>query len=326
TGVVNAGSYNTGSFNAGQANTGGFNPGSVNTGWLNTGDINTGVANSGDVNTGAFISGNYSNGAFWRGDYQGLLDFSFPVGPLIPQTHLVHLRETVNLGPIHIDPIHVHIPPLLDIDQTIDLGSFTVAPITVAPIALDYHETFDLGPLVIFPPMNIPATVIESFSTAPGGPAPPPFVIPATSNVFISTVDFATGNNVIGPFSGALAPTTIQLGASGPSFSVLNLSIPPIHIPGLTIPSVPLRIDVDGGIPGFTLFPDGLTFPKIPVHVDAFAGIPDFTIFPNGYTIDPIPLQLNLDLTLGPVHILIDLPAVPGFGNTTGAPSSGFFN
>ncbi|MCY0611254.1 hypothetical protein OVV29_37655, partial [Klebsiella pneumoniae] len=30
--------------------------------------------------------------------------------------------------------------------------------------------------------------------------------------------------------------------------------------------------------------------------------------------------------TLGPVHILIDLPAVPGFGNTTGAPSSGFFN
>ncbi|KCS24650.1 hypothetical protein X311_04106, partial [Mycobacterium tuberculosis XTB13-091] len=269
---------------------------------------------------------NYSNGAFWRGDYQGLLDFSFPVGPLIPQTHLVHLRETVNLGPIHIDPIHVHIPPLLDIDQTIDLGSFTVAPITVAPIALDYHETFDLGPLVIFPPMNIPATVIESFSTAPGGPAPPPFVIPATSNVFISTVDFATGNNVIGPFSGALAPTTIQLGASGPSFSVLNLSIPPIHIPGLTIPSVPLRIDVDGGIPGFTLFPDGLTFPKIPVHVDAFAGIPDFTIFPNGYTIDPIPLQLNLDLTLGPVHILIDLPAVPGFGNTTGAPSSGFFN
>ncbi|WP_193321058.1 autotransporter outer membrane beta-barrel domain-containing protein, partial [Mycobacterium tuberculosis] len=287
---------------------------------------NTGVANSGDVNTGAFISGNYSNGAFWRGDYQGLLDFSFPVGPLIPQTHLVHLRETVNLGPIHIDPIHVHIPPLLDIDQTIDLGSFTVAPITVAPIALDYHETFDLGPLVIFPPMNIPATVIESFSTAPGGPAPPPFVIPATSNVFISTVDFATGNNVIGPFSGALAPTTIQLGASGPSFSVLNLSIPPIHIPGLTIPSVPLRIDVDGGIPGFTLFPDGLTFPKIPVHVDAFAGIPDFTIFPNGYTIDPIPLQLNLDLTLGPVHILIDLPAVPGFGNTTGAPSSGFFN
>ncbi|WP_141773618.1 PPE family protein, partial [Mycobacterium tuberculosis] len=326
TGVVNAGSYNTGSFNAGQANTGGFNPGSVNTGWLNTGDINTGVANSGDVNTGAFISGNYSNGAFWTGDYQGLLDFSFPVGPLIPQTHLVHLRETVNLGPIHIDPIHVHIPPLLDIDQTIDLGSFTVAPITVAPIALDYHETFDLGPLVIFPPMNIPATVIESFSTAPGGPAPPPFVIPATSNVFISTVDFATGNNVIGPFSGALAPTTIQLGASGPSFSVLNLSIPPIHIPGLTIPSVPLRIDVDGGIPGFTLFPDGLTFPKIPVHVDAFAGIPDFTIFPNGYTIDPIPLQLNLDLTLGPVHILIDLPAVPGFGNTTGAPSSGFFN
>ncbi|ANZ84099.1 PPE-family protein [Mycobacterium tuberculosis] len=325
TGVVNAGSYNTGSFNAGQANTGGFNPGSVNTGWLNTGDINTGVANSGDVNTGAFISGNYSNGAFWRGDYQGLLDFSFPVGPLIPQTHLVHLRETVNLGPIHIDPIHVHIPPLLDIDQTIDLGSFTVAPITVAPIALDYHETFDLGPLVIFPPMNIPATVIESFSTAPGGPAPPPFVIPATSNVFISTVDFATGNNVIGPFSGALAPTTIQLGASGPSFSVLNLSIPPIHIPGLTIPSVPLRIDVDGGIPGFTLFPDGLTFPKIPVHVDAFAGIPDFTIFPNGYTIDPIPLQLNLDLTLGPVHILIDLPAVPGFGNTTGAPS-GFGN
>ncbi len=320
------GSYNTGSFNAGQANTGGFNPGSVNTGWLNTGDINTGVANSGDVNTGAFISGNYSNGAFWTGDYQGLLDFSFPVGPLIPQTHLVHLRETVNLGPIHIDPIHVHIPPLLDIDQTIDLGSFTVAPITVAPIALDYHETFDLGPLVIFPPMNIPATVIESFSTAPGGPAPPPFVIPATSNVFISTVDFATGNNVIGPFSGALAPTTIQLGASGPSFSVLNLSIPPIHIPGLTIPSVPLRIDVDGGIPGFTLFPDGLTFPKIPVHVDAFAGIPDFTIFPNGYTIDPIPLQLNLDLTLGPVHILIDLPAVPGFGNTTGAPSSGFFN
>ncbi|WP_181912341.1 pentapeptide repeat-containing protein, partial [Mycobacterium tuberculosis] len=164
-------SYNTGSFNAGQANTGGFNPGSVNTGWLNTGDINTGVANSGDVNTGAFISGNYSNGAFWTGDYQGLLDFSFPVGPLIPQTHLVHLRETVNLGPIHIDPIHVHIPPLLDIDQTIDLGSFTVAPITVAPIALDYHETFDLGPLVIFPPMNIPATVIESFSTAPGGPA-----------------------------------------------------------------------------------------------------------------------------------------------------------
>ncbi|WP_264033454.1 pentapeptide repeat-containing protein, partial [Mycobacterium riyadhense] len=312
---------------AGDANTGGFNPGSINTGWLNTGDTNTGVANSGNVNTGAFISGSYSNGVLWTGDYQGLLDFTFPVGPLIPKTYLVYLRETVNLGPIHIDPIPVHIPPLLDIDQTFDIGPFTVDPITVEAIPLDYHDTFELGPLVIFPPMNIPATVINSYSTSAGDPAPPPFVIPSTGNVWLSSVDFANGNIVLGPFPGALNDVTIQLGASGPSFSAFNLSIPPIHIPGLTIPSLPVRIDVDSGIAGFTLFPDGLTFPKIPVHVDAFAGIPDFTIFPNGYTIDPIPLQLNLDLTLGPINLNpIHNPAVPGFGNSTSAPSSGFFN
>ncbi len=53
-----------------------------------------------------------------------------------------------------------------------------------------------------------------------------------------------------------------------------------------------------------------------------FAGIPGLHHLPNGYTIDPIRCS-SPRLTLGPVHVLIDLSAVPGFGNTTGAPSSG---
>ncbi|WP_151066887.1 hypothetical protein, partial [Mycobacterium tuberculosis] len=47
----------------------------------------------------------------------------------------------------------------------------------------------------------------------------------------------------------------------------------------------------------------------------------------TGTRIDPIPLNFDVLSSAGPINIsIIDIPALPGFGNSTQMPSSGFFN
>ncbi|CCK61474.1 Conserved protein of unknown function, PPE family protein, PPE54 (fragment) [Mycobacterium canettii CIPT 140070010] len=312
TGVVNAGSYNTGSFNAGQANTGGFNPGSVNTGWLNTGDTNTGVANSGDVNTGAFISGNYSNGAFWRGDYQGLLGFSYRPA-VLPQTPFLDLTLTGGLGSVVIPAIDLPaIRPEFSANVAID--SFTVPSIPIPQIDLAATTvSVGLGPITV-PHLDIPrvpVTLNYLFGSQPGGP----LKIGPITGLFNTPIGLTP-----------LALSQIVIGASSSQGTITAfLANLPFSTPVVTIDEIPLLASVTGHSEPIDIFPGGLTIPAMnPLSINLSGGTGAFTI--PAITIGEIPFDLVAHSTLGPVHILIDLPAVPGFGNTTGAPSSGFFN
>ncbi|WP_031740984.1 hypothetical protein, partial [Mycobacterium tuberculosis] len=312
TGVVNAGSYNTGSFNAGQANTGGFNPGSVNTGWLNTGDTNTGVANSGDVNTGAFISGNYSNGAFWRGDYQGLLGFSYRPA-VLPQTPFLDLTLTGGLGSVVIPAIDIPaIRPEFSANVAID--SFTVPSIPIPQIDLAATTvSVGLGPITV-PHLDIPrvpVTLNYLFGSQPGGP----LKIGPITGLFNTPIGLTP-----------LALSQIVIGASSSQGTITAfLANLPFSTPVVTIDEIPLLASITGHSEPVDIFPGGLTIPAMnPLSINLSGGTGAVTI--PAITIGEIPFDLVAHSTLGPVHILIDLPAVPGFGNTTGAPSSGFFN
>nr|WP_253900551.1 hypothetical protein [Mycobacterium asiaticum] len=316
TGLMNAGSYNTGSFNAGDANTGDFNPGSVNTGWLNTGDTNTGLANSGNVNTGALISGNYSNGTLWRGNFQGLL------GPLstglnvLPQ---MPLSVDINggVGAITIQPIHILPEIPINIHETLYLGPWVVPPIDVPAMTLDIGiPHVSIGPIKLNPITLWPAQHVDYNAT---------FAWP------ISTVTIPGIQQV------ALSPSPIPLTLIGP-----------IHINTGFL--VPITFSFD--TPALTLFPNGVSIPDTPlslalgmtVGTDAFS-IPGFSIPEQAIpltidlvghidalstpaiTIDYIPLNLQATGHAGPVGIPgINVAAMPGFGNSTIAPSSGFFN
>ncbi len=290
----------------------GFNPGSVNTGWLNTGDTNTGVANSGDVNTGAFISGNHSNGALWRGDYQGLLGFSYRPA-VLPQTPFLDLTLTGGLGSVVIPAIDIPaIRPEFSANVAID--SFTVPSIPIPQIDLAATTvSVGLGPITV-PHLDIPrvpVTLNYLFGSQPGGPLK---IGPITGlfNTPIGLTPLALSQIVIGASSSQGAITAF----------LANL---PFSTPVVTIDEIPLLASVTGHSEPIDIFPGGLTIPAMnPLSINLSGGTGAFTI--PAITIGEIPFDLVAHSTLGPVHILIDLPAVPGFGNTTGAPSSGFFN
>ncbi|WP_265975123.1 PPE domain-containing protein, partial [Mycobacterium canetti] len=284
-------------------------------GVLNTGNTNTGVANSGNVNTGAFISGNFSNGVLWRGDYEGLWGLSG--GSTIPAIP-IGLELNGGVGPI------------------------TVLPIQILPtIPLNIHQTFSLGPLVV------PDIVIPAFG---GGTAIPISVGPIT----ISPITLFPAQNFnttfpVGPFFGLgvvnisgieikdlAGNVTLQLGnlnidtRINQSFPVtVNWSTPAVTIfpNGISIPNNPLALLASAsiGTPGFTI--PGFTIPAapLPLTIDIDGQIDGFSTPP--ITIDRIPLNLGASVTVGPILINgVNIPATPGFGNTTTAPSSGFFN
>ncbi|WP_412768888.1 PPE family protein [Mycobacterium canetti] len=310
TGVANPGSYNTGSFNAGNTNTGDFNPGSINTGWLNTGNINTGIANSGNVNTGLFISGNYSNGALWVGDYQGL--FGLSGGTTIPEIP-IGLGVDTGVGPITIQPIQILPTIPLDIHQTINLGPVVVpdivipafgggtgipislGPLAISPITLfaaqNFNTTFPVGPLPGLGTISIPEITITDLSDFSTIIAAGPIFIDTGIQQFPVTIDWHTPALTLFPNGISIPDNPLAL--------VVNVSLgtPGFTIPGFTIPAQPLpvTIDIEGQIDGFSTPP--ITIDRIPVNVGA------------GINVGPIPLQG------------VDVPAVPGFGNTTSVPS-----
>ncbi len=275
---------------------------------MNTGDINTGVANSGDVNTGAFISGNYSNGAFWTGDYQGLLDFS-----VLPQTPFLDLTLTGGLGSVVIPAIDIPaIRPEFSANVAID--SFTVPSIPIPQIDLAATTvSVGLGPITV-PHLDIPrvpVTLNYLFGSQPGGP----LKIGPITGLFNTPIGLTP-----------LALSQIVIGASSSQGTITAfLANLPFSTPVVTIDEIPLLASITGHSEPVDIFPGGLTIPAMnPLSINLSGGTGAVTI--PAITIGEIPFDLVAHSTLGPVHILIDLPAVPGFGNTTGAPSSGFFN
>ncbi len=279
---------------------------------MNTGDINTGVANSGDVNTGAFISGNYSNGAFWRGDYQGLLGFSYRPA-VLPQTPFLDLTLTGGLGSVVIPAIDIPaIRPEFSANVAID--SFTVPSIPIPQIDLAATTvSVGLGPITV-PHLDIPrvpVTLNYLFGSQPGGP----LKIGPITGLFNTPIGLTP-----------LALSQIVIGASSSQGTITAfLANLPFSTPVVTIDEIPLLASITGHSEPVDIFPGGLTIPAMnPLSINLSGGTGAVTI--PAITIGEIPFDLVAHSTLGPVHILIDLPAVPGFGNTTGAPSSGFFN
>ncbi|MBP0500357.1 PPE family protein, partial [Mycobacterium tuberculosis] len=316
TGVVNAGSYNTGSFNAGQANTGGFNPGSVNTGWLNTGDINTGVANSGDVNTGAFISGNYSNGAFWRGDYQSLLGFSY-TSTIIPEFTVANIHASGGAGPIIVPSIQFPAIPL-DLSATGHIGGFTIPPVSISPITVRIDPVFDLGPITVqditIPALGLdPATGVTVGPIFSSGSIIDPFSLTLLGFINVNVPAIQTAPSEILPFTVLLS-----------SLGVTHLT-PEITIPGFHIPVDPIHVELPLSVTIGPFVSPEITIPQLPLGLALSGATPAFA-FPLEITIDRIPVVLDVNALLGPINAGLVIPPVPGFGNTTAVPSSGFFN
>ncbi|WP_186240931.1 PPE family protein, partial [Mycobacterium simulans] len=318
TGVANAGGYNTGSFNVGSFNTGDFNPGNTNTGWFNTGNINTGVANSGNVNTGAFIRGNYSNGMFLVGDYQGLVGFA--AGSSIPAIP-IGLGLNGGVGPIALRPIPIlptvplnihhtfYIPPLVVPDIVIPAFgggtplSINVGPITLSPIKLFPGQKW--GPLSLTIPAGNLGTNIGQTGI---------IRIPA----MVTIANGATAQ-IIGPIdiNTNFPPLTINMNWDTPAITLFP--------DGVTVPNAALELlaKLSVGTPGFTI--PGFSIPgdPIPLTIDIVGQIDGFTT--PAITIDRIPLDIGAGIKVGPIPIHgFEVPANPGFGNTTTAPSSCF--
>ncbi len=306
----------TGSFNAGQANTGGFNPGSVNTGWLNTGDTNTGVANSGDVNTGAFISGNYSNGAFWRGDYQGLLGFSY-TSTIIPEFTVANIHASGGAGPIIVPSIQFPAIPL-DLSATGHIGGFTIPPVSISPITVRIDPVFDLGPITVqditIPALGLdPATGVTVGPIFSSGSIIDPFSLTLLGFINVNVPAIQTAPSEILPFTVLLS-----------SLGVTHLT-PEITIPGFHIPVDPIHVELPLSVTIGPFVSPEITIPQLPLGLALSGATPAFA-FPPEITIDRIPVVLDVNALLGPINAGLVIPPVPGFGNTTAVPSSGFFN
>ncbi|ORB03394.1 hypothetical protein BST27_15725, partial [Mycobacterium intermedium] len=273
----------------------------------------TGVANSGNVNTGAFISGNYSNGTLWRGNYEGLpglsLGYTIPQFPavggdisgavarftLLPPIDIpsipLFVTITGDAGPVHIPSIpipsvHVSASP------TIDIGSITLAPITVTTpgVRLTY--------------LTAPSTSISGQGTG--------YVILAS---FFPDI----------PITIAAPPPFVE--GTSPGFSVDPIWFTPttVTFPGFTIPGpIDIAVPLSLTIPGFDIPASGV--PNLPLGLALNFATPSFTL-PITATIDQIAIDLHLTSTLGPVNIpIFGFGGTPGFWNSTSQPSSGFYN
>lgn len=130
-----------------------------------------------------------------------------------------------------------------------------------------------------------------------------------------------------------LVPIVASLPSLGGESSVVDpIQITPIRfdaamstLPGFSFPVSPVSIGlpVSVGWPGFTIPTSGL--PLLPLGLALSNGLPTIDI--PTIALDRIPFDLSAATTLGPIVIpFVDIPANPGFWNTSLTPSSGFFN
>ncbi|WP_176747720.1 pentapeptide repeat-containing protein, partial [Mycobacterium tuberculosis] len=232
---------------------------------------------------------------------------------VLPQTPFLDLTLTGGLGSVVIPAIDIPaIRPEFSANVAID--SFTVPSIPIPQIDLAATTvSVGLGPITV-PHLDIPrvpVTLNYLFGSQPGGP----LKIGPITGLFNTPIGLTP-----------LALSQIVIGASSSQGTITAfLANLPFSTPVVTIDEIPLLASITGHSEPVDIFPGGLTIPAMnPLSINLSGGTGAVTI--PAITIGEIPFDLVAHSTLGPVHILIDLPAVPGFGNTTGAPSSGFFN
>ncbi|AMC52552.1 PPE family protein PPE56 [Mycobacterium tuberculosis variant bovis BCG] len=226
-----------------------------------------------------------------------------------------------------------------------DIGPITIQPIPILPtIPLSIHQTVNLGPLVV------PDIVIPAFGGGIGIPINigPLTITPITlfaQQTFVNQLPFPTfslGKITIpqiqtfdsnGQLVSFIGPIVIDTTIPGPTNPQIDLTIrwdtPPITLfpNGISAPDNPLGLLVSVSIsnPGFTIPGFSVPAQPLPLSIDIEGQIDGFSTPP--ITIDRIPLTVGGGVTIGPITIQgLHIPAAPGVGNTTTAPSSGFFN
>ena len=220
----------------------------------------------------------------------------------IPAFHFAITNAAVGLGPFTTPPITI---PKIPINV---LGSLGLGQTTISPIAalnpLNVGIGLDIGSFQF----NDPFISIDALGT----PNPPVigFLISNLSLAGIRISGFPPGS-----------PIPVNLGLSATALTLLPN--------GWTIPAqIPVTLGLSGGNDPFTLFPGGLTFPKASVGVTNLSGGTNaFNLLPNGFTLNPVTAVVDAKIDIGAIQVpSVNVPAVPGFGNTTTTPSSGFFN
>ncbi|WP_460688120.1 pentapeptide repeat-containing protein, partial [Mycobacterium bourgelatii] len=307
--------------------TGDFNVGSINTGWFNTGDSNTGIANSGNVNTGALISGDYSNGILWRGEYQGLLNLYYELD--VPPTSILDAHFAGSFGPVVIPDIPV--PAVnLHLAGSIALGSFSIPEIAIPAINPDITGSVAIGPISI-PSVTIPsvnfADILISMDPSTGSLLEiEPFIMWTAAGAGpLGPTYYSFGSSYAFTHRFAVGSITMGGGTTGEFGMLIRAISKAFNTPALNISQLALGIEVLGGTNALTLFPGGLTFDGASLSLAVTGGgggvdIPAI-VFPQ------IPASATGSLYVIPSSIpLLNVPASPGFGNTTTSPSSGFFN
>src|SRR5262249_22783522 len=134
------------------------------------------------------------------------------------------------------------------------------------------------------------------------------------------------GGTILKPYPFAIGNFNLGGGTLGPINATFDAFTQAFNTPGLNIGRIPLNFQVSGTIDPIHIFPGGLTFPANQLlNLDINAGsravnIPAIT-FPQ--------IQASADGTVNWIASnipLVNVPANPGFFNTTATPSSGFFN
>ncbi|REN00472.1 PPE family protein, partial [Mycobacterium tuberculosis] len=224
------------------------------------------------------------------------------VGPLhvapvpVPAVHVEITDATVGLGPFTVPPISIPSLPIASITGSVDLAANTISPIrALDPLAGSiglFLEPFRLSD---------PFITIDAFQVVAGV-------------LFLENI-IVPGLTVSGQI--LVTPTPIPL--------TLNLDTTPwtLFPNGFTIPAqTPVTVGMEVANDGFTFFPGGLTFPRASAGVTGLSvGLDAFTLLPDGFTLDTVPATFDGTILIGDIPIpIIDVPAVPGFGNTTTAP------
>ncbi|MEQ0764610.1 hypothetical protein ABLN67_10005, partial [Mycobacterium tuberculosis] len=247
--------------------------------------------------------------------------FGLNVGITIPEFP-IHWTSTGGIGPIII-PDTTILPPIhLGLTGQANYG-FAVPDIPIPAIHIDFDGAADAG-------FTAPATTLLSALGITGQFRFGPITVsnvqlnPFNVNLKLQFLHDAFPNEFPDPTISVQIQVAIPLTSAtlGGLALPLQQTIDAIELPAISFSqSIPIDIPpID--IPASTI--NGISMSEV-VPIDVSVDIPAVTI--TGTRIDPIPLNFDVLSSAGPINIsIIDIPALPGFGNSTELPSSGFFN
>ncbi|MGV0494902.1 PPE domain-containing protein, partial [Mycobacterium kansasii] len=288
-GVGNAGSFNVGFANAGSNNIGFANTGNNNIGIGLTGDgrVGFGGLNSGSDNIGLFNSGTGNIGFFNSGTG------NFGVGNSGSYSTGIGNAGGTNTGLFNTGLVNTGFG---------NAGNYNSGGFNAGSTNTGGFNTGDY---------NTGYVNVGDYNTGAG-----------------NTGDVNTGAFISGNYSNGLFWRGDYQG-TGLSYSITIPAIP-VNIQESYTLDVPFEVDIGPQtIPSFVIPEQAVTVLGLNLLSVGPITFPDIHITGPvlSFEIGPTTLRLNATGAIGPIKIpIIDIPATPGFGNSTSSPSSGFFN